>query len=141
MVIRNFVENYHEKLEEQFIFPLFEKRKEMVDLVSELRRQHEAGRRITDAVLQNATAEQIRKADARQQVIRSCEAFIRMYRPHEAREDTVLFLHCTKSWVVKKSKNWVNGSRRKSIAFSERVVSTRLWRKSLPSRRNWASMN
>ena len=29
--------------------------------------------------------------DARKEVVRSCEAFIRMYRPHEAREDTVLF--------------------------------------------------
>src|SRR5438132_123578 len=29
--------------------------------------------------------------EARKEVVRSCEAFIRMYRPHEAREDTVLF--------------------------------------------------
>jgi len=36
-------------------------------------------------------ADQFRKDDARKELIRSCEAFIRMYRPHEAREDTVLF--------------------------------------------------
>jgi hemerythrin-like domain-containing protein len=35
--------------------------------------------------------DQFRKEDARKEVVRSVEAFIRMYRPHEAREDTVLF--------------------------------------------------
>ena len=44
-----------------------------------------------DFASRNAVANQFRKEDARGQVMRSCEAFIRMYRPHEAREDTVLF--------------------------------------------------
>src|SRR2546428_764995 len=35
--------------------------------------------------------DKFRKDDARKEAVRSCEAFIRMYRPHEAREDTVLF--------------------------------------------------
>src|SRR5205085_9723322 len=39
----------------------------------------------------NAAADSFRKEDARKEVVRSCESFIRMYRPHEAREDTVLF--------------------------------------------------
>src|SRR5207249_5425842 len=56
-----------------------------------LKQQHEAGRRVTDVILRNAVADQFRKEDARQEVVRSCQAFIRMYRPHEAREDTVLF--------------------------------------------------
>ena len=46
---------------------------------------------MTDVILRNAVADQFRKADARTELVRSCEAFIRMYRPHEAREDTVLF--------------------------------------------------
>src|SRR5262245_26372737 len=90
-LVRKFVEDYHEKLEEKFIFPPFEKAKKLADLVAVLRQQHEAGRRLTDVVLRNATADQFRKPEARQEVIRSCEAFIRMYRPHEAREDTELF--------------------------------------------------
>jgi hemerythrin-like domain-containing protein len=80
-----------EKLEENFIFPLFEKQKKLVGLVRVLREQHQAGRRVTDLILRYATADQFRKPDARTEVVRSCEAFIRMYRPHEAREDTVLF--------------------------------------------------
>jgi hemerythrin-like domain-containing protein len=90
-LVRKFVEDYHEKLEEKFIFPPFEKQKKLVDLVGVLRQQHEAGRKLTDVVLRNAAADQFRKPEAREEVLRACAAFIRMYRPHEAREDTVLF--------------------------------------------------
>jgi hemerythrin-like domain-containing protein len=91
MLVRKFVEDYHEKLEEKFIFPEFEKAKKLTDLVRVLREQHEAGRKVTDVILRGAEKDQFRKEDARNDVTRSCVAFIRMYRPHEAREDTVLF--------------------------------------------------
>ena len=42
--MREFVEDYHEKLEEDFLFPEFEKRNELVPLVKVLREQHAAGR-------------------------------------------------------------------------------------------------
>jgi hemerythrin-like domain-containing protein len=90
-LVRKFVEDYHEKLEEQFIFPEFEKRNQMMELVKTLRQQHEAGRRLTDTVLRTCEAGEFGKEDARQELARACWAFIRMYRPHEAREDTVLF--------------------------------------------------
>jgi hemerythrin-like domain-containing protein len=90
-LVRKFVEDYHEKLEENFIFPEFEKHKKHVDLVKVLRQQHEAGRRVTDVVLRLAAADEFRKADNQKRVVAATRAFIRMYRPHEAREDTVLF--------------------------------------------------
>jgi hemerythrin-like domain-containing protein len=90
-LVRKFVEDYHEKLEEKFIFPEFEKAQKLADLVKVLREQHEAGRRVTDVILRNSAGDQFGKEDARQELVRSVEAFIRMYRPHEAREDTVLF--------------------------------------------------
>lgn len=90
-LVRKFVEDYHEKLEEKFIFPEFEKAKKLVDLVKVLRDQHEAGRKVTEVILRNAVADQFRKEDARKELVAACRAFIRMYRPHEAREDTVLF--------------------------------------------------
>jgi hemerythrin-like domain-containing protein len=90
-LVRKFVEDYHEKLEEKFIFPEFERRKKLLDLVKVLRQQHEAGRKLTDVILRNSAPDRFRKGDARRQLARSCGAFIRMYRPHEAREDTVLF--------------------------------------------------
>jgi hemerythrin-like domain-containing protein len=90
-LVRRFVEDYHEQLEEKFIFPRFDKAHALAGLVTVLREQHQSGRGLTDRVLRNATAGRLRSAEAREEVIRACEAFIRMYRPHEAREDTVLF--------------------------------------------------
>jgi hemerythrin-like domain-containing protein len=101
-LVRTFVEDYHERLEEKFIFPEFEKAKKLADLVKVLKEQHEAGRRVTDVVLRNATADAFRKEEARREVVRACEAFIRMYRPHEAREDTVLFPALHKLLVPKR---------------------------------------
>ena|ERR1017187_10289571 len=39
-IVRRFVEDYHERSEEKFIFPHFEKEKKLVDLVTILRAQH-----------------------------------------------------------------------------------------------------
>ena len=90
-LVRKFVEDYHEKLEENFIFPEFEKKKTLVDLVKILRTQHQAGRAVTDVILRNAAPDRFRREEPRRELVRSVQAFIRMYRPHEAREDTVLF--------------------------------------------------
>ncbi len=90
-LIRKFVEEYHEKDEERFIFTEFEKRNQMVELVKVLRKQHLAGRAVTDVVLHCAAPDEFRKEEKRKELVIAVEAFIRMYRPHEAREDTVLF--------------------------------------------------
>ncbi len=87
--MRKFVEDYHEKLEENFIFPLFEKRRQLLPLVATLRKQHQAGRRLTDSVQRNAGVQIGPEIDP--DLVTACRAFIRMYRPHAAREDTVLF--------------------------------------------------
>jgi hemerythrin-like domain-containing protein len=88
-VVRKFVEDYHEKLEEDHLFPRFRKAGKLVDLVEVLYAQHQAGRRVTDRIL--ATAASLKTADDRNRLARDLEAFNRMYAPHEAREDTVLF--------------------------------------------------
>jgi hemerythrin-like domain-containing protein len=90
-LVRKFVEDYHEQLEEKFIFPEFEKRKKQVALVKVLRKQHKAGREVTEVILRQAAPARFRKAEDREQLVKAVRAFIRMYRPHEAREDTVLF--------------------------------------------------
>src|SRR5262249_59801818 len=90
-LVRKFVEDYHEKLEEKFLFPEFEKQKKLVELVKVLRKQHDAGRALTDVILRETSPERFRREDGRQELVRACETFIRMYPPHEAREDTVLF--------------------------------------------------
>jgi hemerythrin-like domain-containing protein len=90
-LIRTFIEDYHEKLEEDHLFPRFRKANTLVDLVDVLTEQHQAGRRVTDTALQLATASSIKDSAERRRLIDSLSAFIRMYEPHEAREDTVLF--------------------------------------------------
>lgn len=90
-LVRKFVEDYHEKLEENFIFPAFEKKQTLTDLVKVLKRQHDAGRKLTDVILREAADDRFKREDGRKALAAACEAFIRMYRPHEAREDTVLF--------------------------------------------------
>ena len=87
-MIRSFVEDYHEKLEEDYLFPRFRKANKLVDLVDVLLAQHQAGRRVTDIILQNAT---VKDQDEKLTVVRAIRQFNTMYAPHEAREDTVLF--------------------------------------------------
>jgi len=90
-VLRRFIEQYHERLEEEHVFPVFEKAGRLVDLVKTLRRQHQAGRGLTERILQLAGNKGPLKEADRQEVAVGMRRFIRMYRPHEAREDTVLF--------------------------------------------------
>jgi len=90
-IVRRFIEEYHEKLEEDYIFPRFEKAGRLVDLVTVLRRQHDASRELTDRVLNLATAPALGNSDDRMHLGDALRGFIRVYRPHEAREDTVLF--------------------------------------------------
>ncbi len=75
-IIRKFIESYHEKLEEEHVFPRVQK--QLPELVKTLVAQHAKGRQLTDAILANASGQAVRQ-------------FIDLYRPHAAREDTVLF--------------------------------------------------
>lgn len=90
-IVRRFIEDYHEKLEEDFLFPRFEKAGRLTGLVTTLRAQHGAGRSLTEAIRRLATAADLREEGTRRQIGESIRSFIRMYRPHAAREDTVLF--------------------------------------------------
>jgi len=90
-IIRDFVEDDHEKLEENFLFPRFRKANKLVDLVDVLLQQHQAGQRLTDITMHLATSPALKNADDRRNLADSMRQFIRMYSPHEAREDTVLF--------------------------------------------------
>lgn len=89
-IIKSFIEDYHEKLEENYIFPLFEKNKTEVRLVRTLKNQHNKGREITVKLHEIIIKQSLDPKDKR--MIKSLlQKFIRMYRPHEARESTVLF--------------------------------------------------
>lgn len=84
-LIKSFIEDYHEKLEENHLFPRFEQAGKLVDLTVVLRAQHAMGRRVTERLLASAKNKDLKTMSE------SLHQFVRMYRPHEAREDTVLF--------------------------------------------------
>lgn len=89
-IIRSFVEDYHEKQEEQELFTRFRKANAQLQLVKTLEEQHNAGRDITKQVLAMANSQSaMREGDIK--LAGLLASFIVMYRPHEAREDTVLF--------------------------------------------------
>ena len=88
-IIRRVIEDYHEKLEENFLFPRFEKAGKLADLTAVLRHQHQVGRTLTDQIVALAKAP---LADAdRSKLATVLRTFNHMYRAHAAREDTVLF--------------------------------------------------
>ena len=90
-VVRRFVEGYHEKLEENFVFPALEKAGKLIELTTVLRVQHGAGRKLTDAIVERARPAESAGADQRRALVTQMQSFVRMYAPHAAWEDTELF--------------------------------------------------
>jgi hemerythrin-like domain-containing protein len=88
-LVRTFIEDYHEKLEEAYIFPRFEKAGKLADLVAVLRKQHDVGKQVTDGVLRRLG--QGSSMSGTGSLADDLKAFIRLYRPHAERESTVLF--------------------------------------------------
>jgi len=79
-LVRRFVEEYHEKLEEQFVFPEFEKRQHPLGkMTAILRRQHAAGRAVTDTIVRLSEPAAYRLDKARKQLAEAARSFTRMY--------------------------------------------------------------
>ncbi len=91
-IVRHFVEEYHEKLEEDFLFPRFRKAGKHVALVDTLQAQHKAGRDLTAKIKELAGVATLKLVSTDSEKLSDAlHEFLRVYRPHEAREDTVLF--------------------------------------------------
>jgi hemerythrin-like domain-containing protein len=88
-LIQTFIEGYHQKLEEDYVFPRFEKAGRLTDLTAVLRTQHMAATRLTQAIIKGAS--QIKEPVDARRLTRDMRAYIRMYEPHSAREGSVLF--------------------------------------------------
>ncbi len=87
-IIRKFVEDYHEKMEEDYLFPRFRKANREVELVNTLLQQHQTGRVITGKIL---TMTERPLKNIQDTLLHQLDWFLWLYRPHAAREDTVLF--------------------------------------------------
>ena len=91
-IFQAFGERYHEQLlEEQHIFPIVRKAGgEAAALVDTLLVQHARGREITGYIVDRTKTGRIATADAAP-LAKALTAFSRMYEPHTAREDTIVF--------------------------------------------------
>ena len=85
-MIRKFIEDYHEKIEEKYVFPVLVTHGKHVDQISQLLEQHKLGRRITSEIIDIS-----RDRRYKNRTIELMQTFIYMYRIHETIEDTVIF--------------------------------------------------
>lgn len=87
-IIHDFIEGFHEPMEEGYVFPILRKAGQLVSTVDTLLIQHARGRQLTQLILAGSSNSQ---TNAVEQISAAMAAFVRMYQPHEAREDTVVF--------------------------------------------------
>jgi hemerythrin-like domain-containing protein len=90
-ILRDFIEDFHEKLEEDHVFPRLLGAGKETQLVGVLLTQHYAGRYNTGTVLELATDATIKDKAGQKKLSDALRGFTRMYRPHQAFEDTVVF--------------------------------------------------
>jgi hemerythrin-like domain-containing protein len=91
-LFRAFGEEYHEKkLEEAYIFPAVKSAGGAAAGYPDiLVAQHDRGREITDYVISVTQGAKLGAGGA-EPLARALESFVRMYRAHAAREDTIIF--------------------------------------------------
>jgi hemerythrin-like domain-containing protein len=92
VLFRDFGEDYHEKkLEEAYIFPAVKKAGgPAAGYPDILIAQNNSGRLITDYIIAVTGKGKFDISDGRQLAI-AIDSLVRMYRPHAAREDTIVF--------------------------------------------------
>lgn len=87
-LIRAFVQDRQEAQEEKYIYPPFQRANLNTDLIRVLSEQHQAGRKLMEGITAKLREQPSAAGDAF--IAESLRAFVRMYRPHLARENTVL---------------------------------------------------
>ena len=89
-LVRRFVVDHHQKLEEKYIFPAFDAANKMSGFIGVLREQHAAGAQVTDLLKQLAAGFSAKDLEKRRTMGIAIHQFSRMYRAHSNREDTML---------------------------------------------------
>ena len=89
LIVHDFIEGFHEALEEGYIFPALKRSKGLGPTVDTLSVQHARGRNITQFLLRQPTA--VTSSLNPTRIATALSAFVEMFAPHEAREDTVIF--------------------------------------------------
>jgi len=91
LLVHDYIEAFHEPLEEGYIFPRLQAGR-LGGTVTTLLLQHARGRQQTQLILaQTAAASGPGQVTEPARLAAPLTAFVRMYEPHEAREDTVIY--------------------------------------------------
>ena len=90
-ITKKFIEEYHQILEEKYIFSMFQQNRQYFQLVRTLLKQHTAARCLTATILQLLSTQYVYNVTQHIRLAYLLSLYIRMYEPHSAREDTVLF--------------------------------------------------
>ncbi|WP_238881843.1 hemerythrin domain-containing protein [Clostridium sp. YIM B02551] len=90
MIAQQFIEDYHQRLEEQYVFPKLSSNPKYSELINTLLNQHNAARKLTNNIIYSSTKNTC-YFENKLQLIRLLSIYINMYDPHSAREDTVIF--------------------------------------------------
>ncbi len=89
-IISEFMINYHQLMEEKYIFPAFASSQKTADLIATLRRQHGAAYRLTE-ILKPLCADLSKKdQENRRKAVNMIHLLTRMSLAHESWEDTAL---------------------------------------------------
>lgn len=91
LIAHAFIEEFHEEMEEKYVFSYFEKKKISLELISTLREDHKAGRKMTQYLLKHSTESELKSEEAPMVLAVYMNLFCRMFRVHEARESSELF--------------------------------------------------
>lgn len=95
-IVHNYIEGFHEGIEDAYIFPALVRAGKLTDTVRTLLVQHDRGRHLTVAIIGASTPmgmgpNAFGDPAGRAGLVASLDAFVAMCEPHEAREDTVVF--------------------------------------------------
>ncbi|APH16124.1 hypothetical protein NPD5_1323 [Clostridium sporogenes] len=90
-IAHKFIENYHQKLEEQYVFPKFSRDPKYIELINILLNQHNAASKLTKNILYFSSIKNVCFFGRDLQLIQLMSLYINMYNPHSAREATVVF--------------------------------------------------
>jgi hemerythrin-like domain-containing protein len=91
LIIHDYIEAFHEELEEACVFPRLRQAGQLDSTVSTLLLQHARGREQTQLILALTDGSGSLRTGQAGQAAGAMAAFVRMYEPHEAREDTVVY--------------------------------------------------
>ena len=90
LIIRKFVEEYHEFIEEEYIFPLFKNDFKYDKLIKELIKQHTISREITDKILE------LSDKKSKEELIKLIKQFNEIYAIHMYTEDLMIIRNVRK---------------------------------------------